>query len=109
MIKKGDIILVEVTGFVDYGVFVKKDDYTGLIHISEISDRFVKDITLFARVGDTVSAYVIEVDEERKKLTLSYKRCGSKRKIIVPKGEIGFEGLKKELPKWVSDAKKNIG
>ncbi len=109
MIKKGKIILVEVTGFVDYGVFVKKDDYTGLIHISEISDRFVKDITLFACVGDTVSAYVIDVDEKRKKLTLSYKKCRSKRKIIVPKGEIGFEGLKKELPKWVSEAKKNIG
>lgn len=108
VIKKDEIILVEVTGFVEYGVFVKKDDYTGLIHISEISDRFVKDITLFANVGDNVSAYVIDIDDDKKKLTLSYKRCGSQRKIIVPKGEIGFEGLKKQLPKWVKKAKKNI-
>lgn len=108
MIKKEEIILVEVTGFVDYGVFVEKDDYTGLIHISEISDRFVKDITLFANIGDTVSAFVMDVDEENKKLTLSYKRCGPKRKIIVPKGEIGFDGLKKQLPKWVEQEKNKI-
>lgn len=106
VIKKGDIILVEVTGLVDYGVFVKKDDYVGLIHISEISNRFVKDINLFAKVGDSVSVYVLDVDEEKKKLTLSYKRCGAKKKIVVPKAEIGFDGLKKELPKWISNAKK---
>lgn len=106
MIKKGDIILVEVTSLVDYGVFVKKGDYVGLIHISEISNRFVKDINMFAKVGDSVSVYVLDVDEEKKKLTLSYKRCGAKKKIVVPKSEIGFDGLKKELPKWISNAKK---
>lgn len=106
MIKKGDIILVEVTGLVNYGIFVKKDEYVGLIHISEVSDRFVKDISLFAQAGDMVSAYVLDVDEENKKLTLSYKKCGTKRKIVVPKSEIEFESLKKELPKWVKNAKK---
>lgn len=108
MIKKGEIILVEITGLADFGVFVKKDDYVGLIHISEISDRFVKDINLFGNVGDLVSVYVIDVDHENKKLTLSYKKCGSKRKIVVPKDEIGFDGLKKELPKWVNHAKKKL-
>lgn len=108
MIKKDEIILVEVTGFADYGVFVKKDDYTGLIHISEISDRYVKDIRLFAKVGDSVTTYVLDVDHEKKKLTLSYKKCGSKRKIIVPASEIGFEGLKKELPRWVNNEIKKL-
>lgn len=106
MIEKGDIILVEVTGLTNYGVFVKKDEYVGLIHISEVSDRFVKNINLFANVGDFVSVYVLDVDNENKQLTLSYKKCGSKRKIVVPKSEIGFESLKKELPKWISSAKK---
>lgn len=106
MIKKGEIILVEVTGLADFGIFVKKDDYNGLIHISEISDRFVKDINLFAKEGDLVSVYVLDVDHDKKKMVLSYKRCGSKRKIVVPKKEIGFEGLKKELPRWVNNAKK---
>ena len=101
-------ILVEITGFADFGVFVKKDEYVGLIHISELSDRFVKDINLFAKVGDFVSAYVLDLNEEEKKMVLSYKKCGSKRKIVVPKSEIGFEGLKKQLPKWVNNAKNKL-
>lgn len=108
MIKKGEIILVEVTSFIDYGVFVKKDDYVGLIHISEISDRFVKDINLFAKVGDLVSAYVLDVDHETKKMKLSYKKCGGKRKIIVPESEIGFESLKQRLPQWIKEALNKI-
>ncbi|NLN50920.1 MAG: S1 RNA-binding domain-containing protein [Acholeplasmataceae bacterium] len=108
MIKKGDIILVEVTGFTSYGVFVKKDDYTGLIHISEISDKFVRDINLFASVGDLVSAYVIEINEEQKQLTLSYKLCKSKRQIIVSEFKIGFEPFKQRLSKMIKQAKKEL-
>lgn len=108
VIKKDEIILVEVTGFINYGVFVKKDDYVGLIHISEISDRFVKNINLFAKVGDRVSAYVLDVDHKNKKMKLSYKKCGSERKIVVPASEIGFEGLKRQLPKWVKNSLKKL-
>lgn len=108
MIIKDNIILVEVTGFIDYGVFVKKDDYVGLIHISEISDRFVKDINLFAKIGDHVSAYVLDVDHKAKKMKLSYKKCGSQRKIVVPESEIGFESLKERLPGWIKDAMNKI-
>ena len=41
----GDIIEVTVTGIENYGIFVSvNDEYTGLIHISEIDNNFVKDI-----------------------------------------------------------------
>ena len=41
----GDIIEVTVTGIENYGIFVSViDEYTGLIHISEIDNNFVKDI-----------------------------------------------------------------
>ena len=40
--KPGDIIKGQVTGITPYGVFVSlEDDYTGLVHISEVSDKFV--------------------------------------------------------------------
>ena len=45
MYKIGDIIEVEVSGIENYGIFVKaEDDYTGLIHISEIDNNYIKDI-----------------------------------------------------------------
>ena len=43
--KIGDIVKVRVTGIERYGIFVSVDSlYTGLIHISEISSSFVKDV-----------------------------------------------------------------
>ena len=54
-IKKGRIIRGTVTGIESYGVFVSCDDYyTGLIHISEISHGFVKNITDFVHIGDLI-------------------------------------------------------
>ena len=54
-IRKGRIIRGTVTGIESYGVFVSCDDYyTGLIHISEISHGFVKNITDFVHIGDLI-------------------------------------------------------
>ena len=49
MINIGDVIHVTVTGYAPYGIFVKYNDYIGLIHISEISKRFVKDVSKYAK------------------------------------------------------------
>ena len=54
-VKKGRIVRGTVTGIESYGVFVSCDDYyTGLIHISEISHGFVKNITDFVHIGDLI-------------------------------------------------------
>ena len=42
--QNGDIVSGVVTGIKDYGAFVQVEDYCGLIHISEFSDGFVKNI-----------------------------------------------------------------
>ncbi len=101
MYQKGDIIDVVVTGIAPYGVFVKINEYTGLIHISEISDKFVRDISQFAMTGDQVKVIVIEVDEENKQLKLSYKKCDRSKKIKICDMKIGFKTLEENLPKWI--------
>lgn len=61
MYKIGDIIEVEVSGIENYGIFVKaEDDYTGLIHISEIDNNYIKDINKYVKVGDDIYANVID-------------------------------------------------
>ncbi len=101
--KKGDIISAEVTGIVPYGIFIKYKEYVGLIHISELSDRYVKNIYEFAGVGDIVSAYIMKVNEREKKLTLSYKKCESKKRIYGAQLEIGFKPLKENLQLWINN------
>ena len=74
MYKIGDIIPVIVTGIQDYGIFVKVDDeYSGLIHVSEIDNKFIKDINKYVKENDMIYTSIINVDEENKHLKLSIK------------------------------------
>ena len=53
--RKGKIVEGIVTGIEPYGVFIALEEYyTGLIHISEISHGFVRDINEFVSLGDTI-------------------------------------------------------
>ena len=45
--KPGDIVVAKVTNIVGYGAFVEINEYAGLVHISEFSDNFVKNINIF--------------------------------------------------------------
>ena len=73
-IRKGRIIRGTVTGVESYGAFVSCDDYyTGLIHLSEISSGFVKNVSDFVKVGDLILVEVLDIDEESGHLKLSIK------------------------------------
>ncbi|MBI2100662.1 MAG: 30S ribosomal protein S1 [Candidatus Vogelbacteria bacterium] len=68
----GDIVDGEVTGIVDFGVFVKlEENFEGLIHISEIDWSLVENPRDFLRVGDKMQAKIIEIKEG--KISLSIK------------------------------------
>ena len=62
--KPGDIVNGKITNILGYGAFVVVGDYDGLVHISEFSDNFVKNINDFVKVGQELRLKVIEVDEE---------------------------------------------
>lgn len=110
-IKIGDIVKCEVTGITNYGVFVKLENgYDGLIHISEISDKFVNNIEKLFFVGDIMEAKVIEVDNEKKQVKLSIKilnKKEKKKKKIEEKGE-GFAPLKENLDRWIHEKLKQL-
>ena len=113
-IKKGRIIRGTVTGIESYGVFVSCDDYyTGLIHISEISHGFVKNITDFVRIGDLIFVEILDVDEELGHLKLSIKNIEYRKKVIVRRKRIretslGFKTLEYKLPFWIEESLKKI-
>ena len=74
---------MEMTGtvrnVVDFGAFVDigvKND--GLVHISQISDRFIKHPMDAVSVGDTVKVWILEIDKERQKVKLTMKKPGGK-------------------------------
>jgi uncharacterized protein len=64
-----------VTNVANFGAFVDIGVHQdGLVHISEISSKFVKDIKGHVSVGDIVKVKVLEVDVERKRISLSMKQ-----------------------------------
>ena len=56
----GEIVTGCVTGIEKYGVFVSLDEYyNGLIHISEISDDYVRNIHDYVKIGETINSKVM--------------------------------------------------
>ena len=102
----GEIVSGTITGIKDYGAFVQVDEYCGLIHISEFSDGFVRNINDIVAIGDVVSVEVIEVDEEDKKLKLSYKKANVIPSKLLEHVHIykGFNALELKLDQWIEEA-----
>ena len=62
--QKDELIKGTISGFENYGIFLNfKDNYTGLIHISELSNYFVKDVHDYGVLGEEVCCRILEVDE----------------------------------------------
>jgi general stress protein 13 len=71
----GSIVEGKVTGIKPFGAFVAlNDNVQGLVHISEVSHGFVKDINEVLSVGDVVSVKILSVDEDSKKISLSIRQ-----------------------------------
>lgn len=73
----GSIVEGKVTGITNFGAFVElSNGKTGLVHISEVADAYVKDIKDFLNENDTIKVKVINVSEG--KIGLSIKQVNPK-------------------------------
>ncbi len=110
-IKINDIVKGIVTGIEPYGIFVIVDDYTGLIHISEIANKFVSNIANYVSIGEKIYCKVLDIDNDNKKLKLSikglnYKEFYKNRK--VKESVRGFTPLEENLSIWTEEAMKEL-
>lgn len=112
--KKGKIIRGTVTGIESYGVFVSCDEYySGLIHISEISHGFVKNVSDYVNIGDVINVEILEVDESLGQLKLSiknidYRKSNATRRRKIIETSLGFSTLAYHLPIWIEESVKKI-
>ena len=111
--KVGSIVEGSVTGIESYGVFVSLDEYyTGLIHISELSHGFVKDINKFVSLGDSIKVKVIEVDDDLCHVKLSIKDIDYKinklKRMKIEEVGTGFDILSENLPIWIQEKSKEL-
>ncbi|MGE7112406.1 S1 domain-containing post-transcriptional regulator GSP13 [Lysinibacillus sp. NPDC047702] len=123
MVKKyelGDVLTGKVTGIQPYGAFVALDEDTqGLVHISEITYGFVKDVSEFLTVGQEVEVKILEIDEEAEKISLSIRALQERpatlrKKDAPPRKSLqdrvdesdanGFNSLKDKLQDWIEQS-----
>jgi translation initiation factor 2 subunit 1 len=79
----GDLAIATVKRVVDYGAYVRLDEYEGiegLVHISEISTTWVKHIREHVREGQKLVLKVLRVDRERAQVDLSLRRVTGREK-----------------------------
>ena len=113
-----EIIVGKVIDIQAYGAFIGfPNGQKGLIHISEISEEYVKNIETFLIVGEYVRVKVLTVDPTTNHLKLSMKRLYRKEDLIdtshpfwfkVPPHEINFKPLQDALPVWIEQALKHL-
>ena len=73
-LKPGMVLTGTVRNVIDFGVFVDIGVHQdGLVHISQVSNRFIRHPSEAVRVGDVVKVAVLEVDEKRKRISLTMK------------------------------------
>lgn len=79
----GDLVIATVEAVTDYGAYVKLDEYDkkGLLHISEVSSSWIRNIRDFVREGQKVVLKVLRVDVEKGHIDLSLRRVTKREKI----------------------------
>lgn len=82
-LKAGNIIEGTVINITNFGAFVDVEGKTGLVHISEVADTFVKDIRQHLKEQDKVKVKVISVDENGK-ISLSIKQAMPQKRSVKP-------------------------
>ncbi|WP_077619201.1 S1 domain-containing post-transcriptional regulator GSP13 [Bacillus sinesaloumensis] len=122
-IEVGSVIKGKITGIQPYGAFVALDENTqGLVHISEVTHGFVKDINEHVKVGDEVEVKVLSVDEGAGKIGLSIRATQEapeqpvQQRAAKPKkrpaqtqqtnnsDSQGFNTLKDKLEEWIEQS-----
>ena len=97
VIELGSVVEGKVTRLTNFGAFVALEDgKSGLIHISEVADEYVNNISDFLEDGQTVQARVVNIDANGK-IALSLKKMkpqvsDSEKQHRTPKGKFAGRG-----------------
>ena len=105
-VEVGSKLSGKVTGITNFGAFVElPDGSTGLVHISEVADRYVKDINEHLSVGDEVTVKVLNV-EKNGKIGLSIKKANEKNNRPQPRKRV--ESFESKMNKFLKDSEDKL-
>lgn len=79
----GDLVIATIETVTDYGAYAKLDEYNkrGLLHVSEISSSWIRNIRDFVRENQKMVLKVLRVDQEKGQVDLSLRRVTKRERI----------------------------
>ncbi|MGB4588849.1 MAG: S1 domain-containing RNA-binding protein [Clostridiaceae bacterium] len=94
----GNILEGTVVNITNFGAFIDLNGKTGLVHISEVADTYVKDIKEYIKEGDKVKVKILGIDDNGK-ISLSIKQAVTlnQKKTIRP-ADIEWSSSDKKKP-----------
>lgn len=113
----GQLVIGTVTGVKPYALFLEfEDKVPGLLHISEISDSFIRDIEKFGTIGDKLKVKIVSIDESNGFLRVSLKKVPSDEAFTSHidtrnspvASEEEFEPIKNKMPEWIKNTLNEI-
>lgn len=112
----GEIYTVQVKEVKPYAAFIVFEDGTlGMLHISEISDKFINDIERYVAAGDMINVKLLESDPVNNFSRVSYKQVPLEKRLsthtnvrkALDKDDESFKTLKSKIPQWIEKALKD--
>jgi len=104
--EQGEVVEGTITKLTNFGAFLDLGGgIEGLIHVSEISDRHIKDPADEFKVGDSLKVKILKIDTETKKISLSAKELEAPRADREPEIETPSE----PLTQYQQDGKVSLG
>ena len=87
----GSILEGKVTGITKFGAFVSlPEGRSGLVHISEIANKRVENVFDELKVGETVNVKIMEIDPDKRRISLSIKALLVPEEVVVVEKEPVF-------------------
>ncbi|PTX60246.1 general stress protein 13/S1 RNA binding domain protein [Melghirimyces profundicolus] len=105
---EGSVVTGEVVAIKPFGAFVKLESgETGLVHISQISNKFVEKVEDELSVGDAVKAKVLSIDSSGK-ISLSIKALTDDRPRGGRRGRRGAPDFEDMMKKWMKSSEERL-
>ena len=112
------LVIGKVISVKPYAIFLAfEEGVEGLLHISEISNNYIRDIEKFGVVGDEMKVKILSIDKNNGFLRVSLKQVPPEESFTTHKNEArsipqladnAFDPLKEKLPIWIENTLKEI-
>jgi small subunit ribosomal protein S1 len=101
-LSKGQLVTGKVSSIRPFGAFIDFGGVSGLLHVKEISQKYVSDINSVFKEGETIKVVVMEVDESRNRISLSTKILELHQGEMLENSAQVFEEAEARLEKNIS-------